>query len=67
MKFGRKGANCTKRYSLIRIAEVSVMLAFFVVICLLKLYYGLLLITERFRWPVLSILPTPKDKEKSRL
>ena len=52
------------RPKLVRFAEAAFIVAFFVVICLLRLYYGLSLIAERIKWRVIAILPTRNDKNR---
>ena len=53
------------RAKLVRLTETGLVLVFFVVICLLKIYYYAYSRTEQLRCRVMLILPTRNDRKKS--
>lgn len=56
-----KGAKMPK---LIKYTEAAVIAAFFVMVCLLKLYYLAYCKTERLRWRLTLTMQKLTDKEK---
>lgn len=49
---------------LVKFMEAALIVAFFVVICLLKLYYWAYCKSERLRWRLLLIMPTRKSRNR---
>lgn len=49
---------------LVKCTEAALVVAFFVFIWCIRLYFYAYSRTEQFRWLVMSILPIAKDKEK---
>lgn len=63
-KILRKKTKTPLNVKLIRLSEAALVVAFFLFVKLLTLYYWAYSRTERFRWLVIAIMPTQKDRPK---